>query len=416
MMIVDFEDGLPNGFTPRGDDGRDTSVLTVTGDEARSGNYSLLVTGRSHSWNGPSLRVGGFVEADNTYAVSVWVLLKSPNSAQMVLSTQFRQGGSEQYRNIQSQNVSRADGWTELTGVFTYTEAMDLSDATIYVESADAGAEFYIDDVTITKVKVIKLWEASGGVSRHADTIGGYDYELWSQNGVGTATMAVTDGGGNGGAFTASWDRTLNVLFRSGKKFSDTRGRDLRDASQAGRAHTEIGEITIDFEAEWRTNDGAAFISVYGWAFFGEGSVPSLTHNGRTGTAFTNQIEFYIIQDRNGWNPGTANNATKKGEAVIDGIVFEIFESDRIGQPSIAASSANFKQYWSIPKNPSDHRLSGRISVSEHFRAWESVGMVMDGPFYEVAMKAESYSGNQNGTGTASVTKNILLINGERIE
>jgi len=159
---------------------------------------------------------------------------------------------------------------------------------------------------------------------------------------------------------------------------------------------------------EYRRRSG--FLIRYGWAFYDNESIPTLTHNDRSGTNFSNQIEFYIIQERNGWNPGRAENATKKGEAVIDGIVFELFESDRIGQPSIASPTANFKQYWSIPKNPSDHRLSGNISVSEHFRAWEAVGMVMDGPLCEVAMKVESYSGGHDGSGTASINKNILTI------
>jgi len=278
ILTIDFENGQLNGFSPRGDDGRDTSKLTVTTEAARSGNYSLLVTERSFGWNGPSLQVEKYITADKTYSVSFWVLLKSPNSAQLILSTQFKQGGSEQYRNLQSQNISRADGWTELKGQFTYDSSMDLRDVTIYVESANADVEFYIDDISFSELEINKpeiyipeegeiVWEASNGVARHAETIEGYDYELWSQNGIGTATIIITSDIDNGGTFKAAWYRTLNILFRSGKKFTNTSGKDINNPSQIGMTHEEIGEIVIDFEAEWSTDDEAAFLSVTGGRF-----------------------------------------------------------------------------------------------------------------------------------------------------
>jgi uncharacterized repeat protein (TIGR02543 family) len=77
--------------------------------------------------------------------------------------------------------------------------------------------------------------------------------------------------------------------------------------------------------------------------------------------------------------------------------------------------NGNFKQFFSIPKNTSSHRQSGVVDVSAHFNAWHNAGMYMDGPLYEVAMKIESYKCNGNqaqGSGSGSVTKNILTIGG----
>ncbi|MCL1806714.1 MAG: glycoside hydrolase family 11 protein [Oscillospiraceae bacterium] len=251
--------------------------------------------------------------------------------------------------------------------------------------------------------------EASNGTSRRTFTTAGYDYELWSQDGIGVAKMTVTGDAEKGGTFDAEWDKTLNILFRAGKRFTTTRGMDLANPSQKGKTYKEHGNISIDFEASWSTNDGASYISMYGWGFYEDASIPKLSHDGKTEIKFTNQIEFYIIKDRKSYNPGRAAG-TKKGEASIDGIVFEFYESDRIGEHSIQGSSTNFKQYWSIPKNTSDHSLNGIISVSKHFEEWEKAGMIMDGPIYEVTMKAESYTANKNSKGTASITKNILTI------
>jgi hypothetical protein len=230
----------------------------------------------------------------------------------------------------------------------------------------------------------------------------GIDYELWSQNNRGTVNMQITGGNStsNGGTFSATWSGTENILFRAGKKWGFNSTTTARD----------VGNISLDFAATWTSNDNVKMLGIYGWAYYPEGSEPTKAENGQN-TSFSNQIEYYIIQDRGGFNPGASGvNAKKYGEATIDGIAYDFWVADRINQPMLTGRG-NFKQYFSVPQNTSDHRQSGVVTISRHFEEWDKAGMkMMDCPLYEVAMKVESYTGSPNGGGSASVTKNLLTL------
>jgi len=237
----------------------------------------------------------------------------------------------------------------------------------------------------------------------------GYDYELWNQDNKGSVSMTLTGDNGSGanakgGTFTAQWSNTCNVLFRSGKKWG----------TNSTQNHTAIGQMTVDFAATWNSSDDVRYLGLYGWAYFVSGKIPTKRENGSSAN-FSNQIEWYIIQDRGSYNPTSGGDCKAYGNgATINGIAYDFKVCDRIGQPMLTGNG-NFKQFFSIPKNTSQHRQSGVVDVSAHFNGWHNAGMYMDGPLYEVAMKIESYKCNNNqaqGSGSGSVTKNILTIGG----
>ena len=235
----------------------------------------------------------------------------------------------------------------------------------------------------------------SNGTSQKMGSAGGYDYELWSQNGAGSATMKLNVSAENGGAFEVEWSGTVNMLARTGKRWG----------SNSTVTVQNVGNITSEFDVEWSSSDNVKYVSVYGWGYYDQQDIPS---------GFSNEIEYYIVQDRGSYNP--TSGGKKFGSATIDGIEYDFYTTDRIQQPSLSGTST-FKQYWSIPKNTSQHRTKGTISISKHFSEWAKVGMKM-GKLYEVAsMKIESYTGNTGtANGYAKVKKNLLKIGGSADE
>ncbi|UOQ50628.1 glycoside hydrolase family 11 protein [Gracilibacillus caseinilyticus] len=200
--------------------------------------------------------------------------------------------------------------------------------------------------------------------SNDTGTHDGYDYEFWKDSG-GSGSMTLN----SGGAFSAEWSNINNILFRKGKKFDQT------------QTHQQIGNISINYGATYQPN-GNSYLCVYGW------TVDPL-------------VEYYIVDSWGDWRPP---GATAKGTITVDGGTYDIYETTRTNQPSIEGT-ATFQQYWSVRRTK---RTSGTISVSEHFKKWESLGMEM-GNMHEVALTVEGYQ----SSGTANVYSNTLTIGGD---
>ncbi len=190
----------------------------------------------------------------------------------------------------------------------------------------------------------------------------GFDYELWKDYG---STSMTIKGGGN---FECWWEDIGNVLFRKGKKFDCT------------QTYQQIGNMTINFGVDYQPN-GNSYLCVYGW-----------TRNPL--------VEYYIVESWGSWRPPGAQS---KGTITVDGGTYDVYETTRVNQPSIDGDTT-FQQYWSVRTSK---RNSGTISVSEHFQAWERMGMKM-GNLYEVAFNVEGYQ----SSGWADVYKNELTIGG----
>lgn len=141
---IDFEDGA-GSWKPRGEG----VELEVVDSAAASGSKSLLVSGRSQNWNGPSLDIHEFVEGNKEYSFSMMVkLVEGSEDSTITLSTENNKDGSNSWDNITSAEASAAE-WVELSGKYTINSGMDR--ITLYAESANAELEFLIDDLVIKK-------------------------------------------------------------------------------------------------------------------------------------------------------------------------------------------------------------------------------------------------------------------------
>ena len=187
-----------------------------------------------------------------------------------------------------------------------------------------------------------------------------YNYELWKD--YGTTSMTLN----SGGTFCCQWNDIGNALFRKGKKF------------EPSETYQQIGNISIDFGCNYQP-DGNSYLCAYGWC------VDPL-------------VEYYIVESWGTWRPP---GAEAKGTITVDGGTYDVYETTRVDKPSIQGV-VTFKQYWSVR---AERRTSGIISVTEHFKAWERMGMQM-GKLYETALNIEGYQ----SSGWADVYQNTIRI------
>jgi endo-1,4-beta-xylanase len=222
--------------------------------------------------------------------------------------------------------------------------------------------------------------ENAGGMtitSNRTGTYNGYDYELWTDN-EAKGEMTV----GEAGTFSCSWKSTVtgrgNFLARSGKKFNSS------------KLHSQVGNISVNYNAAAYApaGNGVSYLCVYGWTRAGNGAP---------------LVEYYIVDNWGQYNrpPGQWTGAASKGTIEVDGVTYDIYETTRTNMPSIEGTKT-FQQYWSVCQT---RRTGGTISVSQHFKKWESLGMKL-GNLYEVALCVEGY----NSSGSAEITENTFLI------
>ena len=113
------------------------------------GTHSLLHTGRTASWNGPSQSVTSLLTNGASYTTSIWVRTQSgtPNAK---VTLQVTANGTTSYVTLAAAKAVSSTAWTQLTGTTTVSWSGTLSSANFYVET-DAGTDnLYIDDASLS--------------------------------------------------------------------------------------------------------------------------------------------------------------------------------------------------------------------------------------------------------------------------
>ena len=195
---------------------------------------------------------------------------------------------------------------------------------------------------------------------------GAYNFETWYD--TGNIAMSFTNGGG----FKCKWNNTGDAIFRTGKHFDEL------------LSHSQIGNIEVDYGISFFSR-GGSYLGVYGW------TIDPL-------------VEFYIVE--NGLNKDFHWMDHKANININEGS-YKIYEYGKKKSPSIMGIS-DFKQYWSIRTN---NRSSGTVNVSEHFNAWEKLGMHL-GTIHEIASFVEGIQ----SSGAAEVYRNILSLDKKAIK
>ncbi|WP_426514735.1 family 43 glycosylhydrolase [Dactylosporangium sp. McL0621] len=135
-------EGGPSGWTVFG-------AGTLAGSTvAHGGSQSLLLTGRTASWNGPAQDVTSKLTNGHSYATSVWVRSQSGTpSAKVTLAVTAN--GTTNYVQLTPAATVNANGWTQLSGTATVSWTGTLTGATLYVETAAGTDGLYLDDASL---------------------------------------------------------------------------------------------------------------------------------------------------------------------------------------------------------------------------------------------------------------------------
>ena len=195
-----------------------------------------------------------------------------------------------------------------------------------------------------------------------------YGYEVWTEGGNDNKMIWYGPEQGGGAAFRVEWNNPNDYLGRLGYYWGN------------GGKYTDYKNIFVDFSytrSGRSTAGNYSYIGIYGW-----------TKNPL--------IEYYIVEDwfGNKWQEDTSPLTTNTtggsviGSFTVDGAVYNIVTNVREQKPSIEGTQT-FTQYFSIRQTP---RQSGTISVTEHFKKWEELGLPL-GNMYEAKFLVEAGGG-----------------------
>ncbi|HOQ00052.1 MAG TPA: glycoside hydrolase family 11 protein [Acetivibrio clariflavus] len=200
-------------------------------------------------------------------------------------------------------------------------------------EKGKGGYFFILINVFVCSVNV-----QASEVITSSKTIYGDDcyYELWKD--VGNTTMIIDDEGG----FSCEWSDINNAYFRKGIKL------DIE------KSFKEIKRVTVDYDCDFEADDHA-YMGVYGIKFITSNRI----------------LEYYIIENSVNW---VISGSEFMGTINVDGSTYEVYKHKYILPPDIAVGLITRYVYYSIRTSK---RTSGTVSVLEHFKAWESLGMEM---------------------------------------
>ncbi|HLK90715.1 MAG TPA: endo-1,4-beta-xylanase, partial [Polyangia bacterium] len=194
-LVADFEDGGNDGWVPRG------SGVTLTNSTvvANTGTHSLLASGRTSGFMGPSIDLTSQLTQGATYFVTVSARLVTGTPATTVNLTMQRTPttGSTAFDSIKFQAAITDSAWVTLSG--TYSFSTPVNDLLLYVESASATASYYIDTFSVTLLAGPP--GAPGNTAGAASTFEDQTTDGWKSR-TGGETVAVTNADAHGGSFS----------------------------------------------------------------------------------------------------------------------------------------------------------------------------------------------------------------------
>jgi hypothetical protein len=151
LVLAQSANLLTNGNIESGTSGWGVfgaGTLSASTNPVHGGAQSLLITGRTASWNGISQNVTSRLTNGRTYTTNVWMRTQSGSPTGKV-TLALTVNGTTSYIAL-AQGAVNSSGWTLLSGTATVSWSGTLSSATFYVETTAGTDSFYIDDASFS--------------------------------------------------------------------------------------------------------------------------------------------------------------------------------------------------------------------------------------------------------------------------
>ncbi|MFQ3547131.1 MAG: endo-1,4-beta-xylanase [Termitinemataceae bacterium] len=159
VLSSDFENAQIGKWGPRG-----TEKVELTTEVAKNGKYSLKISERTKTWNGPIHVLTEKPVPDDTYIITAWLYFKDgPAQSPFVLSVERsfqNEAQSHSYQNIASFMVKKGE-WTQISTEYTVPKDPTQKTIWFYIElpykddsavTATDTIGFYLDDVRVEKL------------------------------------------------------------------------------------------------------------------------------------------------------------------------------------------------------------------------------------------------------------------------
>lgn len=137
-------EGSTGGWTSFG------STVEIATETAKTGESSLLTTGRTLNWHSPKLDLNGLLTAGESYTFYVWAKLAANTTGSAQLTIKQTTGGESTYISLGNNTTLSSTQWTRLSADYTHAAA---DDSFVYVKgpavSNGVGVDYFIDDFSL---------------------------------------------------------------------------------------------------------------------------------------------------------------------------------------------------------------------------------------------------------------------------
>lgn len=126
-------------------------VISRSKAQANTGDYSLLISGRTESWHAPTIPLHG-LEDNKKYKFSIFARLNEGEpTTNMNLTLKRITKGQTSYIRIASAKATSSE-WVNVAGVYSSANISESEYVVLYLESDGATTSYFVDTLTVESI------------------------------------------------------------------------------------------------------------------------------------------------------------------------------------------------------------------------------------------------------------------------